>query len=356
MHDLASLGFGPVFVAQYQLLERPDLVPARIASESRGIYHLRGCRASLAEASGRLRHELHPLERPSAGDWVAVADDGHRAIIHHVFDRRTQLVRRAVASGGEAQVVAANVDVAFIVTSANRDFNLRRIERYLTAVWDSGASPVIVLNKVDLGGVGPEMLDALDKVAMGAPVLQTSALMGIGRDELRAFVGPGRTLALVGSSGVGKSSLSNLLLGQELLDTGGIRADDDRGRHTTTRRELVELPGGGMLLDTPGMREFGLIVDEDSLDSAFADVQELAAQCRFGDCQHRGEPGCAVGAAIETGDLEPSRLRSYDKLQRELAALARRGDPRLQAEARKKWRAVSKSYRERTRNNPKVPR
>ena len=252
--------------------------------------------------------------------------------------------------------MAANVDVAFIVTSANRDFNLRRIERYLTAVWDSGASPVIVLNKVDLGGVGPEMLDALDKVAMGAPVLQTSALMGIGRDELRAFVGPGRTLALVGSSGVGKSSLSNLLLGQELLDTGGIRADDDRGRHTTTRRELVELPGGGMLLDTPGMREFGLIVDEDSLDSAFADVQELAAQCRFGDCQHRGEPGCAVGAAIETGDLEPSRLRSYDKLQRELAALARRGDPRLQAEARKKWRAVSKSYRERTRNNPKVPR
>lgn len=354
MQSLSALGFGPTFVAQYELLERPDLVPARIASEGRGIYHVRGCQAPLAELSGRLRHDLHDLERPAAGDWVAVADDGHRAIVHHVFDRRTQLIRRGVMTGG-AQVVAANVDVVLVVTSANRDFNPRRIERYLTAVWDSGASPVLVLNKMDLGGATESMLDELDAVAMGVPVIHASALTGVGRDELLALVGPGRTLALVGSSGVGKSSLSNLILGTELLDTGGIREDDDRGRHTTTRRELVEIPDGGMLLDTPGMREFGLIADGDSLDSTFGDIQELAHSCRFGDCRHMGEPGCAVIAAIESEELEPQRLTSYHKLQRELAMLARRGDPRLEAEARKKWRAISKSYRARTRQNPKVP-
>jgi ribosome biogenesis GTPase len=350
--DLADLGFQPYFSAQYAALAHPGLVPARIAADGPGIYHLLGCRAPLGEVSGRLRFDLEGASRPTVGDWVVVADDEQRAVIHHLLDRRTAMVRDGTDSSRRGrgavplgQVIAANVDVFFVVTSANRDLNPRRLERYLTAVWDSGAAPVIVLNKVDLVGDAATMREAVAEVALAAPLVEVSALTGFGIGALREHVAPGTTVALVGSSGVGKSSLINRLLGEEKQDVKAIREDDARGRHTTTRRELVPLPEGGMLIDTPGMRELGLTDDSGGMATAFADIAELAASCRFSDCRHETEPGCAVREAIALGAVPPGRWESYRKLQREIAAVERRRDPMLRAEERQKWKVINKSLR-----------
>ncbi len=344
---LADLGYGSFFSSQLDRLERPDLVPARIAADGPGIYALLGCRAPLGALSGRLRHELHETARPTAGDWVAVADDGSRAVIHHLLRRRTAMVRRAADSETTMQTIAANVDVVCLVSSANRDLNPRRIERYLTAVWDSGATPVIVLNKVDLVADVAPMIESIQFVALAVPIVIVSALTGVGIDTLRNHVDRGTTVGLVGSSGVGKSSLINRLVGREVQYVRDIREDDARGRHTTTRRELVLLPGGGVLIDTPGMRELGLIEDEGGVDTAFADIAQIAEECRFNDCLHEREPGCAVQAALAIGALDTERLQSYRKLQREIAALERRRDPVLAANERRRWKTIHKEMRAR---------
>jgi ribosome biogenesis GTPase / thiamine phosphate phosphatase len=353
--DVSSLGFGPFFAAQHELLGRPELVPARVAGESPGLYRLLGARAALAELSGRLRHELTGLARPAVGDWVAVVDDeqGGRAIVHHVFDRRTSLVRRAAGRTGAPQIVAANVDTFFIVTSVQRDLNLRRLERYLSATWDGGAEPVIVLNKIDLADDSDvaSLVATIDRVGAGATVLPVSAQTGVGFDRLARHLGAGRTVGLIGSSGVGKSSLINRLLGREQLATSPIDADG-RGRHTTTRRELIPLPGGGVLVDTPGMRELGLVDDDRGIETSFADIAALAGSCRFRDCAHEGEPGCAVGAAAESGELPAERLASYRKLLREIAASERRRDP--VERAKKKGRAIQVAMRARAKIDPKL--
>lgn len=344
-NGLSDLGYSPFFASQFDRVDRPGLVPARIAADGPGIYALLGCRAPLGELSGRLRHELRGVERPVAGDWVAVADGGERAIIHQVLRRRTAMIRRAADTDATPQAIAANVDVFGLVSSANRDLNPRRIERYLSAVWDSGAAPVIVLNKVDLVADVWPLLESIEPVALGVPVVQVSALTGEGIEALRTHVGPGTTLGLVGSSGVGKSSLINRLLGVEAQHVSAIREDDARGRHTTTRRELVPLPGGGVLIDTPGMRELGLIEDGGGVDAAFADIAELAATCRFNDCRHESEPGCAVQAALVSGALTEERLHSYGKLLREIAAAERKRDPVLAADERRRWKTITKEYR-----------
>jgi ribosome biogenesis GTPase / thiamine phosphate phosphatase len=254
-----------------------------------------------------------------------------------------------------AQVVAANVDVVFLVAGLDGDFNLRRIERYVTAIWESGAQPVVVLNKADVrdGDALPALVAEVEAVAMGVPVVALSARAGDGLAALDPHLVPGRTIALVGSSGVGKSTLVNALLGEERLATGAVREDDSRGRHTTTHRELVALPGGAVLLDTPGMREFALWGEgEDGGDATgglaatFADVEAFAAGCRFGDCAHEAEPGCAVRAALADGTLDPARHASWLKLGRELRAFAIRHDARLARVERAKWKAVSKSAKE----------
>ncbi|MDQ3227888.1 MAG: ribosome small subunit-dependent GTPase A [Chloroflexota bacterium] len=343
--ELSDLGYGPFFSTQIDRLDRPDLVPARIAADGPGIYPLLGCRAPLGELSGRLRHELHETARPAAGDWVAVADNEDRAIIQHVLRRRTAMVRRAADSESTAQTIAANVDVLCLVSSANRDLNLRRIERYLTAVWDSGATPVIVLNKVDLVADVAPMIESITSVALAVPIVQVSALTGLGIDALRDRVGQGTTVGLVGSSGVGKSSLINRLVGREVQHVRDIREDDARGRHTTTRRELVLLSGGGVLIDTPGMRELGLIEDEGGVDAAFADIAGIAQHCRFNDCRHESEPGCAVQEALFAGALSAERLQSYRKLQREIAAVDRKRDPVLAANERRRWKTITKEMR-----------
>ena len=344
-HELSDLGYSPFFSSQLDRIERPDLAPARIAADGPGIYAVHGCRAPLAELSGRLRHELHGAERPTAGDWVAVADDGERAIIHHLLRRRTAMVRRAADTDATPQAIAANVDLFGLVSSANRDLNPRRIERYLTSVWDSGAAPLIVLNKIDLIEDVWPLLERIEPVALGVPVVQVSALTGAGIEALRAHVGSGTTLGLVGSSGVGKSSLINRLLGAEIQHVSAIREDDARGRHTTTRRELIPLPGGGVLIDTPGMRELGLIEDGGGVDAAFADIVDLALGCRFNDCRHQTEPGCAVQEALVSGSLTEERLHSYRKLQREIAAAERKRDPILAANERRRWKTIHKEFR-----------
>jgi ribosome biogenesis GTPase len=345
--SLEDLGFSRFFSAQFEQFRRSSLVPARIAAQHRGGYQLVGCQAATGDLSGRLRHDLEGIARPAVGDWVVVADDPERAVIHHLLARKTVMTRRAADSETASQIIAANVDLYGIVTSANRDLNPRRIERYLTAVWDSGAQPVVVLNKVDLieHVQLDELTDALAAVAMGVPIIPASAIAGTGLDALRSCLQPGVTIAFIGSSGVGKSSLINRLLAGAVQHVAAIREDDARGRHTTTRRELLVLPEGGVLVDTPGMRGLGLIEDGGGLDVVFADIVDLAQACRFNDCNHQTEPGCAVQEALLSGALAPDRFASYRKVQREIAAAAARQDPVLAANRKRQWKAISKSMR-----------
>jgi ribosome biogenesis GTPase len=352
LDHLEALGFTPFFRDRFERLGQPDLVPARIASEGRGIYRLLGCRAVRGELRGRLRAELTPAERPAVGDWVAVRDGDDLAIIHDVLERRTVLIRRAAGTAADAQVVAANIDRVFVVTAVTRDYNPRRIERYLAAVWDGGAEPVVVLNKVDLEADTGAMLVELAAVAPGVPVIRTSTVTAEGLDELRGCLAPGKTVGLVGSSGVGKSSIVNRLLAADAQDTRETRRDE-KGRHTTTRRDLIQIPGCGLLIDTPGMREFGLVEDGGGVETLFADIVEIAAQCHFRDCSHQGEPGCAVIAAVEAGELDDQRLGSYQKLQREIAAAQRRRDPVQAHNTKKRWKSIHKDIRRLYRDNPK---
>jgi ribosome biogenesis GTPase len=352
---LAALGFDDFFASQLTRLANPQWVPARIAAEGQSSFHLLGCRAPLGDLSGTLRGSLAKTERPVVGDWVAVIDGSDRASIQRVLERRTTLVRRAAGTLAEPQVVAANVDVFFVVTAVNRDFNERRLERYVAAVWNSGAEPVVVLNKVDLESDLGEMLEAIDRAAIGVPVVRASAATGEGVDALSAYIAAGKTVGFIGSSGVGKSSLTNRLLGREVQAVGGLR-DDDRGRHTTSARQLVELPTGGLLIDTPGMRELGLLDDVGGVETSFADIAALAENCRFRDCAHENEPGCAVLGAVETGELPAERLASYRKLLAEIAAAERKRDPALASRSKARWKAIHKAQRQRAKLDPKQRR
>jgi ribosome biogenesis GTPase len=261
-----------------------------------------------------------------------------------VLPRRTAIVRRNPGMRTEAQVLAANVDVGLVVTSANQEFNLRRLERYLAVLWDSGAQPVVVLSKADLADDLDAYLVAAASEAPGVPVLAVSAVDGRGLGDLRAWCAPGRTVVAIGSSGVGKSTLVNALAGRELERVGEIRLDDARGRHTTRRRHLIRLPDGALILDTPGMRELAPW-EGDGLAASFADVEALAAGCRFADCRHAGEPGCAVADAIQRGELEAHRFEGYRKIAREVAALERRQDALARIEERRRWKVIHKSVR-----------
>ena len=280
---------------------------------------------------------------PAVGDWIAARRvDPELVLIEAVLPRRTQFSRRAAGKTVVEQVIAANVDLAVVVCGLDGDFNLRRIERYLVLVRESGAEPVVVLNKADLCAAVDERVDAVTRVAPGAPMVVMSAHESV--EALRTLV-RGKTVAFVGSSGVGKSTIANALLGEELQSTAAVRTADSRGRHTTTSRMLIPLPGGGSLIDNPGMRELQLWATEESLAEVFPDVSGLAGRCRFADCSHTGEPACAVREALESGDLDSSRWGSYQKLQAELRHEARRQDRDAMAAEKKKWKSIHKAMR-----------
>jgi ribosome biogenesis GTPase len=299
------------------------------------------------EASGALRNAAALW--PAVGDWVMLREDG--PVIEKVLERSTKLSRKRPERDMREQVLAANIDVLFIVSGLDRDYNPRRLERYLVMARESGARPVILLNKADLAeemGLNlDEVVSATRAIAGEAKVLPMSARIEQGIDAIEAELKPGETAAMIGSSGVGKSTILNRLLGSERQQTQSVRDGDNRGRHTTTTRELFLMPGGWLLIDMPGIREIQLWAAADGLDDSFEDIRELAASCRFRDCSHKGEPGCAV----ENAGLDEARLENYKKMQRELAHLERKANPVLAKETRAKWNAIEKSVRKNDKRN-----
>lgn len=353
--SLLSLGWNARLEAVSLSLREQGLEPMRVAREDRDRYVvLNAAGVSAAVLTGRFRHDARTrADLPAVGDWVmARAATGGPASISALLPRASAFMRKVAGETTEEQVVAANVEAVFLVCGLDGDFNPRRIERALTAAWESGAQPVVVLNKADLAADPEACVAETLAVAPGVPVVALSALAGSGLAALAPWLAPGHTVALIGSSGAGKSTLTNALLGESRQAVGAVRDTDSRGRHTTTHRELVPLPSGALLLDTPGMRELQLWGDDSGLDGAFPEVAALAARCRFGDCSHAAEPGCAVLEAIAEGTLELARLAAWRKLQRELHYLAGRQDARIRAEDTAKWKAIHKAMR----GHPKADR
>jgi ribosome biogenesis GTPase len=355
---LADLGWNGVFARSFGPYAEQGLVPARVTAQ-KGLNEVSTGEAEhYADLAGKLRHELRSPGspgHPAVGDWVALrppAGEG-RAMIHAILPRKSKFSRKSAGHKTEEQVVAANVDTIFLVSGLDGDFNPRRIERYLTAAWDSGADPVVVLNKLDRCADPEACLLETEAIALGVPVHRVSARTGENCAELAAYVVPGRTVGFLGSSGAGKSTLINRLLGREAQRTGEVREGDDRGRHTTTHRELFRVPGGGLLIDTPGLREIQLWEGDQGIESAFPEIEALAESCRFGDCGHHGEPGCAVEAAVESGELPAERLESYRKLQRELRQIHIRQDELARLQEKRRNKMLGKAQRDAYRLRPK---
>ena len=339
--DLASLGWNAELADNLE----QGLEPGRVVAAHRGAFDVATAHGNVrARLPGRLLHDGVDV---AVGDWVGVAG----AVIRCVLPRRSAIVRKAAGLTSESQTLAANVDVAFVVTSLGPDLEPRRVERYLVTIWESGATPEIVLTKADRMDDPWPLVAEVEAVAIGVPVHVVSAVSGQGCDALRSRIAEGTTAVLLGSSGVGKSTLVNRFAGRELMAVKETRVDDDEGRHTTTHRELIQLPGGGIVIDTPGLRELQLWGGvEGAVEAAFSDLEELTLQCRFTNCGHGTEPGCAVQAALASGELSRDRHRSWLKLQRELRAIAMRTDARLRREEKRKWQLRVRDARTRTRH------
>ena len=344
--SLEALGWTSALADAHAEHASAGRLAARVVAEDRGLYQLLGAAGERrASVSGRFRFDAGADAEafPAVGDWVVIdAEPFGDAVIQAILPRSSALIRQAAGRRTEAQVVGANLDIVFVVASLNGDLNLRRLERYVAVAWDSGAEPIVLLSKADLADDPAGTLAEVEAIAAGASVLVISSFDGRGIDAVRARIEPGRTAAFVGSSGVGKSTLLNRLAGEERAATNAVRAGDDRGRHTTVRRQIHLLPEGGLVLDTPGMRELALW-DGDGIESSFADIDELAQGCRFSDCAHAAEPGCAVRAAIEDGNLAPERLGSRLKLQGEARHHARKVDALARDQERRRWKAISRS-------------
>jgi ribosome biogenesis GTPase len=372
VYTLQDLGWSDSFSSQLSELElNSENAAARVAEENREMFRLLSPQGEfMAEVSGKFRHEVTArADFPAVGDWVLASTrkEESRATIHRVLNRKSKFSRKIAGKKTEEQIVAANVDVVFIVGSLNSEFNLRRLERYVALAWESCAQPVIVLNKSDLAENAEELRREAEAAAIGVRVILTSALRGDGIDEIREIMRSApeekaagdiptekmrvaKTAALLGSSGVGKSSIINAILGTELLDTGEIRESDDRGRHTTTTRNLIVAPNGGVLIDTPGMRELQLWDASEGIDLAFGEIAELAVDCKFRDCKHVNEPGCAVRSAVESGSLAAERLESFHKLGREEKFVAAKQDAAVRAAETKSLKKLMKEQNRFYRN------
>jgi ribosome biogenesis GTPase len=360
---LNELGWNSHFAALWQGRQEAAQawLPARVISQQRGLWRVAGDFAECwAEASGALRAAAEAGgDWPAAGDWVAaeMLSGGGRPLIHKVLPRRTKFVRKVAGRRLEEQVIAANVDTAFVVMALDGDFNVRRLERYLAQGMESGAKSIVVLNKADDCEDVAARLAEVESTAAGVPVFALSARTGAGVDALDKFLAPGETIVLLGSSGVGKSTLLNHFLQRDAQATQMVRASDSRGRHTTTSRELFELPGGALLIDTPGLRELQLWGAAEGVEQAFSDIEDLAAQCKFGNCGHTSEPGCAVQAAIANGRLDADRLGNWRKLEREQEFVRRKIDPEAQKQEKERvkllHRGAKQKYEKRRKDGGK---
>ncbi|MBN2010211.1 ribosome small subunit-dependent GTPase A [candidate division KSB1 bacterium] len=350
--ELANLGWNTHFATAFKTIAKPELVPGRIALAEKNQYRILGEFGEInAEVAGKIRHQAKQKSQlPAVGDWVAmiIPDDG-RALIEHILPRKTSVVRMASGSRKrnnpgmtEEQIIAANVDIIFIVTGLDRDYNPRRIERYLTLVYNSGASPIIVLNKADMCDNVEACRLEIEEIAFDVPIHTMSALNEDDVEPLLAYFKPGLTGALLGSSGAGKSTIINSLLGYERQKVKVISDAVNKGQHTTTHRELIFIPNGGLLMDNPGMREIQLSSQADDLSDTFGDIEELADSCRFNDCAHEAEPGCAVKQAIQAGELDVARFESYQKLKREMFYQAERQHKSANLVEKEKWQTLYK--------------
>jgi ribosome biogenesis GTPase len=357
--ELAALGWTPALAEAFLPHAGDGLIPARVALEHTHIYRVMTEEGEiLARVSGRLRHQAKSrADFPAVGDWVAIEPlvPGNEARIRAVLPRFSRFSRRAAGDPTEEQVVAANINTVFLVSGLDGDFNPRRIERYLLVAWESGARPVVVLNKSDLVDDPASYVGEIARFASEVPVHAVSSRVDGSVDVLRDYLGAGQTGALLGSSGVGKSTIVNSLIGHELLRTRDVRESDSRGRHTSTARQLVVLPDAGVLIDTPGMRELQLWETGEALSGTFGDIDAFAADCRFRDCTHQHEPGCAVRAAASSGELATGRLESYLKLRDEQVFQARQQDQRAVLEEKRKAKVMGKALNKRLGEKYKKP-
>jgi ribosome biogenesis GTPase / thiamine phosphate phosphatase len=349
--QLERYGWNDFFAAHFSEFAEQGYVAGRVALEYNQFCRVYAARGEiLAEIAGKLKHDAESrADLPAVGDWVALRliESENKAVIHAVLPRRSKFMRKTKGARTAEQIVGANIDTLFLVTSLNQDFNTRRIARYLAVAWESGASPAILLTKTDLCEDVEAKIAEAEEVAAGVPVHAVCSITGEGLDALDQYFGPGKTVALVGTSGAGKSTLINRLLGSNRQKVKEVRDSDDRGQHTTRHRELILTPGGALVLDTPGMRELQLWDVEEGVETTFEDIEELAAQCRFSDCRHQTEPNCAVREALESGALDASRFENYLKLRRELDHLARRQDQFAQKQEKNRWKKLSKEGEER---------
>lgn len=345
--NLEQLGWSNHDASSFIPYGQRGFTVGRVAAEYRHTYLLYTEQGEqFAEVTGKLRHQATGIQDfPAVGDWVAIQSRAEQATIHAVLPRRSKFSRKVAGTTTEEQIIAANVDTVLLVSGLDGDFNLRRIERYLILAWESGATPVILLNKADLCQEIAPCLAAVEAIALGVPIIVLSAAQQQGLQALQPYLQPGQTIVLLGSSGVGKSTITNQLKGEQIQAVQAVRQGDDRGRHTTTHRQLIPLPSRALIIDTPGMREIQVWTGVEGLPETFADVENLAQQCRFRDCQHQQEPSCAIRQALSAGQLDSERFLSYQKLQRELDYQTRKQDQRATLAEKERWKKIHKSLR-----------